>query len=162
MEALHHRLQWAALVAAQRFLAASALVGADDLEARVDEDVVGPVDADVVDLVLAVAQLDNAVHDAARPCLVDAWIDKVFQAAIKTGAAILAIPITDTLKCVANDRTIEETVSRQRLWQAQTPQVFRRNCCWMHTPSEVISRRPMMLNWSNDLDMPSRSFPARR
>src|SRR3954447_8498475 len=41
------------------------LAGADDLEVLVDEDVVGPVDADVVDLVLAVAQLDNAVDGAA-------------------------------------------------------------------------------------------------
>src|SRR6266852_54078 len=42
------------------------LVGADDREVLVDEDVVRPVDADVVDLVLAVAQLDNTVDDAAR------------------------------------------------------------------------------------------------
>src|SRR5205823_9253296 len=42
------------------------LVGADDLEVLVDEDVVRPVDADVVDLVLAVAQLHDAVHDAPR------------------------------------------------------------------------------------------------
>src|SRR6267142_194830 len=41
------------------------LIGADDLEVRVDEDVVRPVDADVVDLVLAVAQLHNTVDDAA-------------------------------------------------------------------------------------------------
>ena len=42
------------------------LFGADDLEFLVDEDVVRPVDADVVDLVLAVAQLHNAVDDAPR------------------------------------------------------------------------------------------------
>src|SRR3954470_8760353 len=42
------------------------LVGADDLEARVDEDVVRPVDADVVNLVPAAAALDNAVDDATR------------------------------------------------------------------------------------------------
>ena len=42
------------------------LVGADDLEVLVDEDVVRPVDTDVVDLVLAVAQLHNTVDDAAR------------------------------------------------------------------------------------------------
>ena len=40
------------------------LIGADDLEVLVDEDVVRPVDADVVDLVLAVAQLHNTVDDA--------------------------------------------------------------------------------------------------
>src|SRR5205809_6529301 len=42
------------------------LVGTDDLEVLVDEDVVRPVDADVVDLVLAVAQLHDTVHDAPR------------------------------------------------------------------------------------------------
>jgi hypothetical protein len=41
-------------------------VGADDLEGLVDEDVVGPVDADVVDLVVAVAQFYDPVNDAAR------------------------------------------------------------------------------------------------
>jgi len=42
------------------------VVGADDLEVCVDEDVVGPVDADVVDLVIAVAELDDPVDDASR------------------------------------------------------------------------------------------------
>lgn len=66
------------------------------------------------------------VHDAARPCLADTWIDAVFAAAEKSGAAILAKPITGTLKRVGKDHTIEETVSRAGLWEAQTPQVFRR------------------------------------
>ncbi len=43
-----------------------ALVGADDLEVLVEEDVVRPVDADVVDLVLAIAQLHNTVDDGPR------------------------------------------------------------------------------------------------
>lgn len=67
-----------------------------------------------------------AVHDAARPCLVETWIDKVFAAAEKSDAAMLAIPVTGTLKRVASDQTITETVSREGLWEAQTPQVFRR------------------------------------
>ncbi len=67
------------------------------------------------------------VHDAARPCLAEAWIDAVFRAAEKTGAAILAIPVSATLKRVGGDRTIQETVSRESLWEAQTPQVFRRD-----------------------------------
>lgn len=66
------------------------------------------------------------VHDAARPCLADAWIDTVFAAAEKTGAAILAVPVPGTLKRVGHNRKIEETVSREGLWEAQTPQVFRR------------------------------------
>ncbi len=67
-----------------------------------------------------------AVHDAARPCLADEWVDRVFAAAEKTGAAMLAIPVAGTLKRVAPDYTIVETVSREGLWEAQTPQVFRR------------------------------------
>lgn len=67
-----------------------------------------------------------AVHDAARPCLADDWIDAVFAAAVKSGAAILAAPISGTLKRVGGDKTIVETVSREGLWEAQTPQVFRR------------------------------------
>jgi 2-C-methyl-D-erythritol 4-phosphate cytidylyltransferase len=66
------------------------------------------------------------VHDAVRPCLVDEWITRVFDAAEKNAAAILAVPVTATLKRVGADRTIEETVSRDGLWEAQTPQVFRR------------------------------------
>lgn len=67
------------------------------------------------------------VHDAARPLLAGEWIDNVFTAAEKSGAAILAIPVAGTLKRVGGDKTIEETVSRERLWEAQTPQVFRRD-----------------------------------
>ena len=67
-----------------------------------------------------------AVHDAARPCLVDEWIDRLFAAAVKSDAAILAVPVTGTLKRVAADKTIEKTVPRDQLWEAQTPQVFRR------------------------------------
>ena len=66
-----------------------------------------------------------AVHDAARPCLANEWIDKVFAAAEKTGAAMLAIPVRGTLKRVRAG-VVVETVDRQDLWEAQTPQVFRR------------------------------------
>ena len=68
-----------------------------------------------------------AVHDAARPCIANEWIDNVFAAAEQSGAALLAIPVAGTLKRVGADQTIEETVPRERLWEAQTPQVFRRD-----------------------------------
>ncbi len=67
-----------------------------------------------------------AVHDAARPLLVQEWVDRVFRAAEKSGAAILATPVTSTLKRGRSDGTIDATVSRSGLWAAQTPQVFRR------------------------------------
>ena len=68
-----------------------------------------------------------AIHDAARPCIAAAWIDKVFAAGVRTGAAILAIPVVGTLKRVGPDGTITETVDRTGLWEAQTPQVFSRD-----------------------------------
>ncbi|MDC0261802.1 2-C-methyl-D-erythritol 4-phosphate cytidylyltransferase [Planctomycetaceae bacterium] len=65
-----------------------------------------------------------AVHDAARPLLAKKWIDDVFAKAIETDAAILAHKVASTLKRVNEQQNIEETVSREQLWEAQTPQVF--------------------------------------
>jgi 2-C-methyl-D-erythritol 4-phosphate cytidylyltransferase len=67
-----------------------------------------------------------AIHDAARPCLAGEWIDRVFAAGAKTGAAILATPVVSTLKRVGPDHLITETIDRSGLWEAQTPQVFSR------------------------------------
>ena len=67
------------------------------------------------------------VHDAVRPCVSPLWIDEVFAAAEKTGAAILACPIHGTLKKVAPDNRIVATADREGLWEAQTPQVFRKD-----------------------------------
>jgi 2-C-methyl-D-erythritol 4-phosphate cytidylyltransferase len=67
-----------------------------------------------------------AIHDAARPCLADTWIDAVFDAAKRDGAAILAAPVSTTLKRVDQKKHITATVDRESLWEAQTPQVFRR------------------------------------
>lgn len=67
-----------------------------------------------------------AVHDAVRPCLADVWIDQVFAAAAKSGAATLATPVVGTLKKSADGKQTTETVARDGLWEAQTPQVFRR------------------------------------
>lgn len=65
-----------------------------------------------------------AVHDAARPCVLEDDIESVFQVGEKAGAATLATPVTNTLKRVDRDRQVEETVDRSMLWQSQTPQVF--------------------------------------
>jgi 2-C-methyl-D-erythritol 4-phosphate cytidylyltransferase len=67
------------------------------------------------------------IHDAARPCICDEWITRIFHAAEQSGAAIFAIPVAGTLKRVGKDMKIAETVSRSGLWEAQTPQVFRRD-----------------------------------
>ena len=64
-----------------------------------------------------------AVHDAVRCCITKKWIDDCFAAAAKTGAAILACPVSATIK-EAKDNTIIKTVDRAGLYEAQTPQVF--------------------------------------
>lgn len=66
-----------------------------------------------------------AVHDGARPLVTPADIQRCLDAAADKGAAILAVPVKDTLKAVAADTAIRQTVEREGLWQAQTPQVFR-------------------------------------
>ena len=64
-----------------------------------------------------------AVHDAVRCCVTEKWVNAVFAAAAQTGAAILACPVTATMK-QAKDNTIIKTVDRTGLYEAQTPQVF--------------------------------------
>ncbi|MCS7016064.1 MAG: 2-C-methyl-D-erythritol 4-phosphate cytidylyltransferase [Gemmatales bacterium] len=68
-----------------------------------------------------------AIHDAVRPCITADQIDAVFQAAQQHGAAILAVPVSDTLKRADTNRRIQATIPRQGLWLAQTPQVFRKD-----------------------------------
>jgi 2-C-methyl-D-erythritol 4-phosphate cytidylyltransferase len=69
-----------------------------------------------------------AVHDAVRPLVTAALVDAVLRAAEEHGAAMPAVPVADTLKQVdpATNR-ITGTVPRAGVWQAQTPQVFRRD-----------------------------------
>jgi 2-C-methyl-D-erythritol 4-phosphate cytidylyltransferase len=64
------------------------------------------------------------IHDGARPLVTVDLIEKCLTAARDTGAAIAAIPITDTVKIVKNNK-VKQTVPRHVLWAAQTPQVFR-------------------------------------
>ena len=67
------------------------------------------------------------IHDAVRPCISSLWIDAVFKEAEKTAAAILAYPVHGTLKKVSGVNVIEKTLPREDLWEAQTPQVFRKD-----------------------------------
>lgn len=66
------------------------------------------------------------VHDAARPLISPELVDACASRVRETGAAILATPISDTVKRV-DDGRIVETVDRSSLWGAQTPQGFRRD-----------------------------------
>ena len=65
------------------------------------------------------------VHDAARPCLRSEDIDKLIEKAINDIGGILAVPVRDTMKRADDDQHISETVDRNQLWHALTPQMFR-------------------------------------
>lgn len=66
------------------------------------------------------------VHDAARALVPSATFDAVAQAVREFGAALAAEPLADTLKREAPGGTVAETISREGLWRAQTPQGARR------------------------------------
>lgn len=72
------------------------------------------------------------VHDAARPFVSRAVIGRVIAAALEGGAAVPAVPVSDTVKRVTTDATgaarrrVIETVPREDVWLAQTPQGFQR------------------------------------
>jgi len=65
------------------------------------------------------------VHDGARPLVSTQIIETCLQEAARCGAAMAAIPVSDTLKAVTAEKQIQKTVDRQGLWQAQTPQAAR-------------------------------------
>jgi len=67
------------------------------------------------------------IHDAVRPFVDNDMIKRAIEECARSGACICAVPITDTLKRVQEPGlVISETVPREKLWRAQTPQVFRR------------------------------------
>ncbi len=76
------------------------------------------IDADDEDWIL--------VHDAARPGLSAALLESLLNALQDDAVGgLLAMPVADTLKQSQLENRVEKTVSRQNLWQAQTPQMFR-------------------------------------
>jgi len=64
------------------------------------------------------------IHDGARPLVTADLIEHGLEAARETGAAVAAVPVTDTIKVAGDDRIVHETPSRRNLWAVQTPQVF--------------------------------------
>jgi 2-C-methyl-D-erythritol 4-phosphate cytidylyltransferase len=66
-----------------------------------------------------------AIHDAARPLVAPDLIERAIAVAAIRGAAVVAIPVTDTIKTSSDGERSESTLDRSVLWSAQTPQVFR-------------------------------------
>lgn len=71
------------------------------------------------------------IHDAARPLVDDALIDRVIARARAGECAIPGLPVVDTIKEADSDGRVVRTVDRERLWRVQTPQGF---------PRKVIER----------------------
>ena len=66
------------------------------------------------------------VHDAARPCLTSIQLDQLInELSIDEVGGLLAVPVADTLKRSNTKNRVAHTESRENLWQAQTPQMFR-------------------------------------
>jgi len=65
------------------------------------------------------------IHDGARPLVTRDLIERGLEAARETGAAVAAVPVTDTIKVAGDDKIVHQTPPRQNLWAVQTPQVFR-------------------------------------
>ena len=65
-----------------------------------------------------------AVHDGARPLVDPAAAARCLQSGFETGAAVLAVPAKDTIKQVRGG-VVEQTLDRNALWNAQTPQCYR-------------------------------------
>jgi 2-C-methyl-D-erythritol 4-phosphate cytidylyltransferase len=67
------------------------------------------------------------IHDAARPLVTPDLIARAIASGRASGAAVAAVPVTDTIKRVDRSGAVRETLDRAELWAVQTPQVFRRD-----------------------------------
>lgn len=67
------------------------------------------------------------IHDGVRPFIRPEAIERLLREARDADGAILAKPVTPTIKCVGPANKILHTVDRARLWEAETPQVFKRS-----------------------------------
>jgi len=65
------------------------------------------------------------VHDAARPCVAHDDISRLIDLGIPAGGALLATPLSDTLKRADADNRVVATEPRESRWRALTPQLFR-------------------------------------
>lgn len=90
-----------------------------------------PGDTRLASVINGVAQTDAgleviAVHDGARPLIKPESISRCLLTARKAGAALLCVPVKDTIKECQNG-AVKRTLERKTLWAAQTPQCYRRD-----------------------------------
>ena len=77
-------------------------------------------------------------HDGARPFVSVDKIDEAIENVMDTGASVLANPVKDTIKVSTDGKLVDYTPNRNRLWQVQTPQVFRKEII-MKAYSQALS-----------------------
>ena len=65
------------------------------------------------------------IHDSARPFIDSRLISSVIKRAQKSGAAIAGVPVKSTIKSASRAQVVEKTLLREKLWEVQTPQVFK-------------------------------------
>ncbi len=65
------------------------------------------------------------IHDGARPFVDAEMIARGLEEAMVAGAAVAAVPTKDTIKIADQTQVVQQTLPREYLWSAQTPQVFR-------------------------------------
>ncbi|MDW8106941.1 MAG: 2-C-methyl-D-erythritol 4-phosphate cytidylyltransferase, partial [Armatimonadota bacterium] len=83
-----------------------------------------------------------AIHDAARPLIRAALLERLFEAARTYGAAVPALPVQETIKRAPDGVRVETTVSREGLYRVQTPQVFRADwlrAAYSHADAQLLA-----------------------
>lgn len=66
------------------------------------------------------------IHDGARPFIEEKIIDALVREAQCSGTAVVGVPVRSTIKRVRRGLIVDSTLDREKLWEIQTPQVFRR------------------------------------
>lgn len=96
------------------------------------------------------------VHDAARPCLpIESLTALIDCARARREGAILAAPVSDTLKQVDESARVTRTLDRSTLWKAQTPQLFpllklRRSLRQCHEEFGGVTDEAMAMEWAGE------------
>jgi len=67
------------------------------------------------------------IHDAVRPFIYKEMLQKIILTAERFGAAVLGVPLKSTIKSVKKNLFVKETLNRSKIWEIQTPQVFKRD-----------------------------------
>lgn len=92
------------------------VVGGDERQESVYQGLLAIANPQQPDIVL--------IHDGARPFFTLEEVEELIKKTRLHGAAVLAVPMKDTIKRVTNEGQIEETLDRSKLWAVQTPQAF--------------------------------------